>query len=113
MSPLFAAEIHLWPTESGGRKSPLTLGEWRTVLGVNGVHWSARLLFSGSHAPGETFRAQVQLLVPEAAGYFPIGAQFSIWEGGTKGVGCVLSTMTLPLEPDGRRFQAQVQHKLQ
>ena len=93
MSPLFAAEIHLWPTEAGGRAIPLPHDEWRTVLGIDGQYWSARLLLSGTHAPGEIFRAQVQLLFPEAIEHFPMGAKFSIWEGRAKGEGCVLSTM--------------------
>ncbi|ENO83942.1 hypothetical protein C666_18185 [Thauera linaloolentis 47Lol = DSM 12138] len=91
MSPMFAAEIHLLPTEAGGRTGPLSLGEWRTVLGINNEHWSAQLLFSGIHSPGETFSATVQLLVPEAAQYFPIGAEFTVWEGSTKATGRVLS----------------------
>jgi len=91
MSPLFAAEIHLLPTDAGGRIGPLVHGEWRTVLGINDEHWSARLLFSGNPLPGETFPATVQLLMPEAAQYFPVGAEFTIWEGSTKATGRVLS----------------------
>jgi hypothetical protein len=91
MSPLFAAEIRLLPTESGGRTGSLLHGEWRTVLGINNEHWSARLFFSGNPLPGENFSATVQLLVPEATQYFPVGAEFTVWEGGTKGTGRVLS----------------------
>jgi len=88
---MFAAEIHLLSTKAGGRATPLSPGEWRTVFGINNEHWSAQLLFSGSHLPGETFLATVQLLVPEAAQHFPIGAEFTVWEGGTKATGRVLS----------------------
>ena len=91
MSPTFAAEIHLLPTEAGGRHTPLTSGEWRTVLGINDEYWSARLIFTGTYFPGETFCAQVQLLLPEVTAYFFIGAKFTVWEGGTKGTGRVLS----------------------
>ena len=94
MSHMFAVEIHLLPTTSGGRQSPLMHGEWRTVLGINNEYWSARLLYSGSHSPGETFRATVQLLVPEADQHFSVGAEFTVWEGGTKGTGRVLSATT-------------------
>jgi hypothetical protein len=91
MSPLFAAEIHLLPTDAGGRTGQLAHGEWRTVLGINNEHWSARLLFSGNPLPGETFPATVQLLMPEAVQYFPVGAEFTVWEGDTKATGRVLS----------------------
>ena len=92
MHPHFIAEIHLLPSESGGRAGPLTTDEWRTVLGINNESWSARLTFSGRPAPGETFTASVQLLMSEIAlPFFPVGAEFTVWEGGTKGVGRVVS----------------------
>ncbi|MBB3833200.1 hypothetical protein FHR55_001366 [Xanthomonas arboricola] len=91
MSPSFVAEIYLLRTHAGGRIGPLVPGEWRTVLGINNEHWSARLLFSGNPLPEETFLATVQLLMPEAAQYFPAGAEFTVWEGGTKATGRVLS----------------------
>ena len=92
MPETFVAEIHLLPAERGGRAGPLVPGEWRTVLGINNEHWSARLLFEASPEPGDSFRATVQLLVPEAMQHFPAGAEFTVWEGGTKGVGHVLPT---------------------
>lgn len=91
MPQTFSVEIHLLPMEAGGRHSPLSHDEWRTVLGINDEHWSARLRFSGNPLPGETFIAIMQLLVPEASQYFPVGAEFTVWEGGTKGTGRVLS----------------------
>ena len=91
MSAHFAAEIHLLTTQAGGRSGPLLSGEWRTVLGINNEHWSARLVFSGAPAPGDTFLASVQLLMPEASQYFPVGAEFTGWEGGTRGTGRVVS----------------------
>jgi hypothetical protein len=95
MSADFVAQIHLLPTESGGRKGPLISGEWRTVLGVNNEKWSARLAFAGEPSPGETFLSQVQLLRPELAlQYFRVGTEFTVWEGGTKGVGKVVSATT-------------------
>ena len=95
MSSDFVAQIQLLPTESGGRKGPLVSGEWRTVLSVNNEHWSALLAFAGKPSPGDTFISQVQLLRPELAlQYFPVGAEFTVWEGGTKGIGKVVSTAT-------------------
>ena len=91
MSATFDAEIHLLASEAGGRAGPLLSGEWRTVLGVGKENWSARIKFSGTPLPGEIFHASVQLLIPEALQHFPVGAEFTVWEGGTKGVGHVLS----------------------
>jgi hypothetical protein len=47
MPPEFFADIYLLPAEAGGRRGPLVSGEWRTVLGINDEHWSARLTFVG------------------------------------------------------------------
>ena len=91
MPASFLVEIRLLATDAGGRAGPLLSGEWRTVLGVGDEHWSARLFFSGTPSPGQTFQASVQLLVPEALQYFPVGTEFTVWEGGTKGMGHVLS----------------------
>ena len=91
MAQHFAVEIQLLPAEQGGRVGPLASGEWRTVLSINNEHWSARLMFDGAPTPGESFRATVQLLLPEAQQHFPEGVEFKVWEGGTKGVGHVLS----------------------
>lgn len=91
MTEHFFADIHLLPTDAGGRAGPLISGEWRTVLCINGEHWSARLVFSDNVSPGQNFRAAVQLLVPDALPHFPVGAEFTVWEGGTKGAGRVAS----------------------
>jgi hypothetical protein len=95
MSPEFFADIYLLPTEAGGRKGPLGSGEWRTVLGINDELWSARLTFMGQPQPGDAFQAGVQLLFPEPAlPYFTVGSEFTVWEGGTKGTGRVVSLAT-------------------
>ena len=91
MSEHFIADIHLSQTDAGGRAGPLVSGEWRTVLGINGDHWSARLVFSDNPSPGQTFRAAVQLLVPDALRHFQVGAEFTVWECGTKAMGRVVS----------------------
>jgi len=91
MQAHFIAEIYLIPTQAGGRATPLVSGEWRTVLGINGEHWSARLTFKGKPKPGDTFHADVQLLIPDAAQYFSVGADFTVWENGNKGTGRVVS----------------------
>jgi hypothetical protein len=91
MSVHFVADIFLLPTQADGRATPLVSGEWRTILGINSEHWSARLTFADSPSPGDTFQAAVQLLVPDAAQYFPVGADFTVWENGNKGTGRVVS----------------------
>ena len=86
----FVASIQLLSTEAGGRKGPLLHGEWRTVLGIKNEHWSARLAFTGRPSPGQSFVAEVSLLAPDVAlPFFQIGSEFTVWEGGTKGVGKV------------------------
>ena len=91
MAPSFLAEIHLSSTQEGGRAGPLVSGEWRTIFGLGEENWSARLLFEGNPLPGDTFQARVQMLMPEAYQHFPVGTEFSVWEGGTKGKGRVLT----------------------
>ncbi|WP_255548407.1 hypothetical protein [Luteibacter sp. dw_328] len=89
-SPDFIAEIKLLPTEAGGRKIALPRGEWRTVLGIDGEHWSAILRFEEAPAPGATFEANVWLLMGDIAlPMFEAGKMFEVWEGGTKAWGRV------------------------
>ena len=86
----FVAEIHFFPGQmhNGSQGSD---SEWRTIVGINGEQWLARLTFTGNPAPGDTFPASVQLLIPSAAQHFSIGAEFSVWESGMKGSGRVVS----------------------
>lgn len=90
MPESFIAEIRLLDTNAGGRNGSLLSGEWRTVLGIGHEYWSARLMFQGAPGPGDLFRAQVELLVPEATPHFLAGVEFTVWESGTKGLGRVL-----------------------
>ena len=91
----FVANIRLLPTEAGGREGPLLSGEWRTILRVHDEGWSARLIFSGQPAPGQSFLSEVQLLAPELAlPFFSVGAEFAVWEGSPKGVGQVVALAT-------------------
>jgi len=91
----FVATIRLLPTEAGGREGPLLSGEWRTILRAHGENWSARLIFSGQHGPGQSFVSEVQLLVPEIAlPFFSVGVEFTVWEGSPKGVGQVVALAT-------------------
>ena len=91
MRESFVAEIHLVNTDAGGRSGRLLSGEWRTVFGIDNEHWSVRMLFTGAPAPEDVFQTDVELLVPPARQYFSSGVEFTVWEGGTKGVALVLS----------------------
>lgn len=86
----FVAEIHLFPDQIQNRSDGLD-GEWRTILGIDGEQWLARLSFTGNPMPGDTFPASVQLLISSAAQHFSIGVEFSVWEAGMKGAGRVVS----------------------
>lgn len=97
MTNHFVAKIQLATTEAGGRKGPLVSGEWRTVLGAKNENWSARLTFSDEPMPGDSFVAFVELLRSDIAlGFFPVGAEFTVWEGSVKAVGRVISLAAQP-----------------
>lgn len=93
MTSSLRAEIHLFPTNQGGRLGPLPSGEWRTVFVQGDSNWSGRMLYSGNPLPGDTFECSIQLLVPEAYGFFLKGGEFTVWEAGFKGEGHVLASV--------------------
>ena len=90
MAAQLEVEIVLAPSDSGGLANAVTGGEWRTVLGVDGEHWSARLHFHGKLEPGKKSRATVEFLFPQALEHFPAGAEFTVWHGGIVGCGRVV-----------------------
>ena len=96
VTPEIIVEITLLPTEEGGRLGAIRQGEYRGVLGVGAENFSVRFFVpveSGLN-PGETSRFGVQFLFPEMAlPYFPIGALFTVWEGGIIGQGQVLEVL--------------------
>mgnify|MGYP003397847056 CR=1 len=91
MAAQLEVEIVLAPSDRGGLTHAITGGEWRTVLGIGGEHWSARLLFQHEITPGEKCHAQVEFLFPEATEHFPAGAEFTVWHGGVVGGGRVIT----------------------
>jgi hypothetical protein len=96
VSPEIIAEMWLLPTAKGGRSGPILQGEYRGVLGVSGEHFSVRFLvpLQGDIAPGQSSTFGIQFLVPEAAlPFFPVGAEFTVWEGGIIGNGKVLKVL--------------------
>lgn len=97
VEPDVIAEITLAPTESDGRLSSISSGEYRGVLGVGAQHFSVRWFVPTSSALvpcGRSGTFGVQFLVPEAAlPYFQLGTSFSVWEGRDIGSGVVLRVL--------------------
>ncbi|WP_191983771.1 hypothetical protein [Dyella jiangningensis] len=89
-SPDFVAEICLLPTAFGDCRGHLSGGAWRTVLEIDHEFWSATVHFDGEHVPGESFEAEVWLLLPEVAlPMFEQGVRFALWEDESEALGIV------------------------
>ncbi|KAB7762050.1 MULTISPECIES: hypothetical protein [Xanthomonas] len=86
----FLADLLLHPAQPGSKATALVSGQWCAILCIDQQQWSARLTFTGSPAPGVTFRAGVQLLMPDALAHFPAGADFTLWANGSEGTGHVV-----------------------
>jgi hypothetical protein len=89
-------QLTLLATSAGGRKSALPAGEFRTVLVSPGRrHFSAAIFPSAPVLPGgSAVNCEVQFAVEEAAGHFPAGTQFDVWDGGRKGYGTTLRVLS-------------------
>ncbi|MBB5943885.1 hypothetical protein [Xanthomonas sp. 3307] len=88
----FLADLHLHPAQPGSKAIALVPGQWCAILCIDQQQWSARLTFTGSPSPGDTFRAAVQLLMSEAIACFPAGTDFTLWANGNAGTGHVVSS---------------------
>jgi len=86
------ARFSLLPTDSGGRKSPIPAGQFRTVIGQSDDYFSAAIFPAAPISPGgESVTCPVTFLLPdEALPQFPVGRAFELWEGGVKGHGQVV-----------------------
>jgi hypothetical protein len=96
VTPEISAEIVFLPTSNGGRGGSLLQGEYRGVLKVEEENFSVRFFVhqSGGIAPGQTGVFGIQFLVPQAAiPLFPVGKEFSVWEGRVVGHGKVLAVL--------------------
>ena len=96
VTPEIVVEITLLPSEAGGRKGAILKGEYRGVLGVGSENFSVRFFvpLENGFSPSQTQQFGVQFLVPEAAlPHFPVGAEFSVWEGRVIGNGRVLEVL--------------------
>lgn len=88
----FLADLQLDPAQPGSKATALVSGQWCAILCIDRQQWSARLTFTGSTSSGDTFRAGVQLLMPDALAHFPAGADFTLWANGSEGTGHVVSS---------------------
>jgi hypothetical protein len=96
VTPEIIVEITLLPSEAGGRKGAIQHGEYRGVLGVGSENFSVRFFvpLKDGFSPNQTQRFGVQFLVPDGAlPHFPVGAEFSVWEGRVIGNGQVLEVV--------------------
>jgi len=89
-------QLTLLPTSAGGRKSALPAEGFQTVLVSPGRrHFSAAIFPSAPLLPGgAAVNCEVQFAAAEAAGHFPAGTQFDVWEGGRKGYGTTLRVLS-------------------
>ncbi len=96
VAPEIVVEITLLPPEAGGRTGAIPEGEYRGVLGVGSENFSVRFFvpLENGFSPNQTQQFGVQFLVPEAAlPYFPVGTEFSVWEGRVIGKGRVVEVL--------------------
>lgn len=94
--PEIVVEITLLPSEAGGREGVIRQGEYRGVLGIGRENFSVRFFVprSDGFAPSQVQRFGVQFLVPETAlSHFPVGTEFTVWEGRVIGNGRVLEVL--------------------
>jgi hypothetical protein len=91
----FIAEISLYPTEAGGRASPI-IGDWFGCPckfdEADQTAWDCRIITNGElFAPGETKRLEIVFLTPEAGALFRTVKRFYLWEGRIIGTASAIS----------------------
>ncbi|WAC74384.1 hypothetical protein OU995_06605 [Roseateles sp. SL47] len=92
--PDLRVRIDLLAASKGGRSTPLRGGEFRTVFGIEGAHWSCRLALPDAGLDATMSQViEVQFLAEDARQHFPLGASFSVWEGRDIGSGLVLEVL--------------------
>ncbi|WP_157667466.1 hypothetical protein [Comamonas serinivorans] len=98
--PDLEVELHLLPTESGGRaEAPLQGYRVPHDFGLPGEMNDGLYEFTGEPpAPGASQRAFVWLLAPDRNyGRFEPGFEFSIWEGRNIGTGRIICVLNAAL----------------
>lgn len=96
VTPDIEAEISLLEAEDGGRLGAILRGEYRGVIGVNAEHFSVRFAVEGDvdFGLGSSKFVGIQFLFPDAAlPHFSTGTRFTVWEGGTVGLGRVIKIL--------------------
>lgn len=94
--PEIIVEITLLPSAGGGRKGAIPKGKYPGVFGVGEDHFSIRFYVDNDEGfeLGQTQHFGVQFLIPEIAlKHFPVGAEFTVWEGKVIGKGRVLEVI--------------------
>jgi len=88
-------QITLLAPTARGPRTPRS-AEFRTVLVSPGrEHFAADVFPARALVPGgAAVNCEVRFESPEAAGYFPAGTQFDVWENGQKGYGTTLAVLT-------------------
>jgi hypothetical protein len=95
MAPQLMAEVTMYPSESGGRRSlafpgwgcPCCLSKDTPIVGRDG--WP--LLGDEPLAPGDRRRLGFVFLSPESAAIFKAAGSFYLWEGGFVGEAIVVT----------------------
>lgn len=94
ITPDFIARITLYPTEKGGRKSPIVAEPYGCPckFDVDDIStWDCRILTGGERfSPGETREFGVKFGRPEIAPAFGLVDKFYLWEGRIIGEGFAL-----------------------
>jgi hypothetical protein len=87
------AEARLIPTESGGRKTPITTVLYGCPFGIGTEFFDMRIDLSGavSLSPGQTARVPMAFVCPHLVlPRLRVGMEFTLWEGKTIGWGTVI-----------------------
>ena len=89
-------QLTLLAPTAGGRKSALPAGEFQIVLVSPGRrHFPAAIFPAAPLLPGgAAVNCEVQFATEEAAGHFPAGTQFDLWEGTRTGYGTTLRVLS-------------------
>jgi hypothetical protein len=87
------AEVHLLPTENGGRRGPTPADKFGCPVGIGSEFFDMRIDLSGigSLSPGQTARVPIKFLRPDfVLPLLRVGSEFTLWEGRTIGHGRVI-----------------------
>ena len=87
------AEVHLLPTQNGGRSRPTPADKFGCPVGIGSEFFDMRIDLSstGSLSPGQTARLPMAFLRPDfVLPLLHVGSEFTLWEARTIGHGRVI-----------------------